>query len=211
MIGVQLADVSTRCSSHPQGKKVITKLSTESLCFFFSTQLLQLRTMSLISFILNWFQCWAAAVGWRAWAAANVGSGVMSETAEWACTLSRCDIVQSGRRIERCSQDDLGTVWQLIGKWFANFHSGAWNLFKKLSVEYYIPYHSLSSRCWAPLLPCFVHNIIILYWYMYARADRHWDGLGLVEDRLTFWTSMGVSISYDSANSDGLNSGLLNV
>ena len=41
MLGVQLADVSTRCSSHPQGKVVHKRI------FVVSIQLLQLRAMSL--------------------------------------------------------------------------------------------------------------------------------------------------------------------
>ena len=39
MLGVQLADVSTRCSSHPQGKSALSiKLSTKNLhCFYIAT------------------------------------------------------------------------------------------------------------------------------------------------------------------------------
>ena len=40
MLGVQLADVSTRCSSHPQGK-----IKCPQRIFVVSIQLLQLRTM----------------------------------------------------------------------------------------------------------------------------------------------------------------------
>ena len=46
-------------------------------------------------------------------AAVSIGNGVLSETAESACALafSRCDnIVQSGRRVEGCSEGHLGAV-----------------------------------------------------------------------------------------------------
>ena len=72
MLGIQLADVSTRCSSHPQGIEHLVetsascttniKLSTKNLCCFYTASATEKDVASLISMCISVCTCMSALI-----------------------------------------------------------------------------------------------------------------------------------------------------